>query len=119
MVDAIWSALIAVAGTLLGSVRAFVFQRASADRSERATRLDRRRQERLATYAEFAGAVTSLRAKAYDRWHRYQEDPNGAAHMAARDEYYEAYERARGVYTKLRLLTDGARIVSFADDAIE
>jgi len=39
--------------------------------------------------------------------------------MAARDEYYEAYERARGVYTKLRLLTDGARIVSFADDAIE
>jgi hypothetical protein len=49
-------------------------------------------------YAEFAGAVTSLRASAYDRWHRYQ---------------------ARGAYTKLRLLTYAAQVVELADVAIE
>jgi hypothetical protein len=98
-VEAIWSALIAVAGTLLGSVSTFVFQRASADRAERVARLGTRRQELLAMYAEFASAVTSLRANAYDRWHRYQEGPDGAAYLAARDEYHQAYERARSAYT--------------------
>ncbi len=70
-------------------------------------------------YAEFAGAVTSLRAGAYHRWHRHQEDPDGTAYTAARDEYYEAYERARAAYTKLRLLTYGGRVAELADDAIE
>lgn len=63
--------------------------------------------------------MTSLRAKAYDRWHRYQEDPEGAAYLVARDEYYEAYERARSTYTKLRLLTYGGQVVELADVAIE
>jgi membrane protein YqaA with SNARE-associated domain len=58
-VEAIWSALIAVAGTLLGSVSTFVFQRAGADRAERAARFDQRRQERLAMYAEFAAYLAA------------------------------------------------------------
>jgi hypothetical protein len=118
-VEAIWSTLIAVAGTLLGSASTYLFQRASANRADQATRIEQRRQERLAMYAEFVGAATALRASAYDRWHRHQEDPDGPSYLAARDDYYQSYERARSAYTKLRLLTSSQQLVERADATIE
>ena len=113
------SAIVAVIGTLLGATATYVFQRIDADRKDRVLRIERFRQERLAVYAEFAGAVTDLRRAAYDRWHRYQEESNSPAFAAARDEYYRLYAVARNVQLKLRLLTDDTDLVRVAHEAVE
>ena len=113
------SAIIAVVGTLLGATATYVFQRIDADRKDRIARAERLRQERLAVYAELAAAVTDVRRAAHDRWHRHQEDPDGAAFTAARDHYYKVYAVARNVQLKLRLLTDDTDLVAVARTAWE
>jgi hypothetical protein len=113
------SAIIAVAGTLLGATATYVFQRVDADRKDRSARTERLRQERLAVYIELAAAVTDLRRAAHDRWHRHDEDPDGAAFTAARDHYYKVYGMARNVQLKLRLLTDDTDLVEVAHQAFE
>jgi hypothetical protein len=113
------SAIVAVAGTLLGSTATFLFQRNTADRQMRGTRDERYRSERLAAYAEFANAVTDLRRAAYDRWHRYQEEPSGNAFTAARDDYYKLYAEARNSQLKLRLLTGDQELTELAHQAVE
>src|SRR5690606_8709778 len=105
--------------TLLGSVVTHVFQRRNSERAEQVARAERLRQERLAAYSEFAGAVMDLRRAAYDRWHRHQENPDGSASIAARDEYYRLYAVARNLQFRLRLLADDSDLVSFADNAVE
>jgi hypothetical protein len=113
------SAIIAVVGTLLGATATYVFQRIDADRKDRIARSERLRQERLAVYTELAAAVTDLRRAAHDRWHRHQEDPDGAAFAAARDHYYKVYAVAQNVQLKLRLLTDDTDLVEVAQQAWE
>jgi hypothetical protein len=111
------SAIIAVVGTLLGATTTYIFQRIDADRKDRIAQTERFRQERLAVYTELAAAVTELRRAAHDRWHRHQEDPDGAAFAAARDHYYKVYAVAQNVQLKLRLLTDDADLVEVAQQA--
>ena len=113
------SAVVAVAGTLLGSTATYLFQRNTTDRQERIARAERYRYERLAVYTEFAAAVTDLRRAAYDRWHRHQEEPQGSASTAARDEYYRLYTEARNAQIKLNLLTDDQKLVQLAQQAVE
>ncbi|MEW9530400.1 hypothetical protein [Microbispora sp. NPDC049125] len=117
--EAVLSGLIGVLGTLLGSVVTYYFQRQSAERTERIARTERLRQERLAAYSEFAGAATDLRRAAYDRWHRYEEDPQGGEFNAARDEYYRLYAVARNAQLRLRLLTGDRDLVESAHMAVE
>jgi hypothetical protein len=113
------SAIIAVVGTLLGVTTTYVFQRVDANRNDRIARSERIRQERLAVYSEFAGAVTDLRRAAHDRWHRHQEDPDGSPFAAARDHYYRVYAVARNVQLKLRLLNDDMSLIEVAQQAWE
>jgi hypothetical protein len=113
------SAIIAVVGTLLGATATYVFQRIDADRKDRIARTERFRQERLAVYTELAAAVTDLRRAAHDRWHRHQQDPDGAVFAAARDHYYTVYAVAQNVQLKLRLLTDDTDLVEVAQQAWE
>ena len=113
------SAIVAVAGTLLGSSATYFFQRNATDRQTRAARDERHRSERLSAYAEFAGIATDLRRAAYDRWHRFQEEPTGNAFIAARDEYHRLYAEARNSQLKLRLLTRNRSLVELAYQATE
>jgi hypothetical protein len=117
--ESVLSAIIAIIGTLLGSATTYAFQRASSDRTERIARIERFRQERLAVYTEFAGAITDLRRAAYDRWHRYQESPEGAEFAIARDEYYRIYSSTKNIQIKLRLLTDDVELAELAHHAVE
>ena len=55
------TSLIAVAGTLMGSGLTYMFQRWNVGRAEEFARLDRLRQERMAAFSAFAGAVTDHR----------------------------------------------------------
>lgn len=117
--DSVVNAIVAVAGTLLGSTATYLFQRNTAERNERVARAERYRSERLAVYTEFAAAVTDLRRAAYDRWHRYQEAPESNAFTAARDEYYRLYAEARNAQIKLELLTSDQELVQLAHQAVE
>ncbi|MEU1815026.1 hypothetical protein ABZ543_07495 [Streptomyces roseifaciens] len=65
--DAIWTSVVAVMGTLLGSVVTHTFQRIASRRSELFTRSEALRQERMATYSAFAAAVEGYRHGQADR----------------------------------------------------
>jgi hypothetical protein len=112
-------AIVAVAGTLLGSVATYLFQRNATDRQARVAREERHRTERVSAYVEFAAAATDLRRAAYDRWHRYQEEPAGNAFIVARDEYYRLYAEARNSQIKLKLLTGHQHLAELAYHAVE
>ncbi|MFC4122049.1 hypothetical protein [Nonomuraea zeae] len=116
----VFAALIAVAGTLLGSLTTFLFQRWTVTRTESFTRTERLRQERMKAYSAFAGAVLDLRTKQGARW--------GAKRRA--DASPEAYAEAKAVQNLsratawqalclVRLLTDDDEAVRLASAAME
>jgi membrane protein YqaA with SNARE-associated domain len=83
LVDAWMGNVIAVAGTLLGSVAGYVFQRLNAGRTERFARDERLRQERMAAYSGYAGAVTDLRRAVVSLWFLLQRTDSGDAERRA------------------------------------
>lgn len=66
--EVVATSLIAVLGTLLGSLLTYVFQRRTALRAEHFTRGERLRQERIEAYSAFAGALANLRRGQLDYW---------------------------------------------------
>ena len=72
--DVLFASIIAVAGTLLGSTTTYVFQRLSAGHAEAFARDEQLRQERLAAYSAFAGAITELRQGVVAVWFRQHRD---------------------------------------------
>jgi hypothetical protein len=63
----VWASVIAVLGTLGGATASYLFQGKISERNESKARDERLRQERLAAYSSFAGAVMDLRGIQYDR----------------------------------------------------
>jgi hypothetical protein len=59
--DSVVGAIVAVAGTMLGSTATYLFQRSLIDRQERVARADCYCSERLATYVAFVAASSTLR----------------------------------------------------------
>ncbi|MFF3906180.1 hypothetical protein ACFYZJ_09225 [Streptomyces sp. NPDC001848] len=115
--EAIWTSVVAVAGTLLGSVITHVFQRLAARRTEQFTRSEALRQERIATYSGFAAAVEDYRRGQADRWYRKREDPDGEAFRAARDQAHRLRTAARQALYRVKLLTDERAVVLAAEHA--
>ncbi|MFE2129683.1 hypothetical protein [Streptomyces amritsarensis] len=77
--EAVPAGLIAVTGTLLGSVITLTVQRRAGARAEDSTRAEQLRQERLTTYRAYAGSVTALKCATGTLWLRLREDPDGPA----------------------------------------
>ena len=76
--NSIIASLAAILGVVLGSVLTYLFQARNARQAQESARDQRLWQERLTAYSEFAGVVTDFRRSENDRWHREQEDPQGA-----------------------------------------
>lgn len=93
--SAVYASLIAVFGTLLGSLSTYLFQVRSAARAEASARAERLRQDRLAACSEFAAAVTKLKAGVVTAWLR-RADP-------------EEYRAARAEADRLGSLAEAAR----------
>ncbi|MEV5508064.1 hypothetical protein [Streptomyces orinoci] len=115
--EAIWTSAVAVLGTLLGAVVTHAFQRLAARRTERFTRSEALRQERIAAYGAFAGALEDYRHGQTARWYRAQEDPRGPSFTAARDEAHRLRTAARQALYRVRLLTDDQEVVRAAERA--
>ncbi len=93
--EAIWTSVVAVVGTLLGSVITHAFQRQASRRSEAFARSEALRQERMATYSAFAEAAEQYRHGQADRWYRKKAEPEGEAFLVARDEAHRLRTVAR------------------------
>jgi hypothetical protein len=109
------TAVIAVIGTLLGSVVTYQFQRRSSEHAERASFQQQLRSERMTIYSGFAGSITEFRRSEHDWWHRKDEDNNSRACFDARAEAYHLRGVALHALVRIQLVTacevllDGAR----------
>jgi hypothetical protein len=115
--QALFTSLIAVAGTLLGSTTSFLFQRRSADRAEGFARAERLRQERLTAYSAYAGAITELKRGIVSLWFRRQEDPDGAEYLMARAECDRLGAAAEQAQFRMRLISEDPELAILADAA--
>jgi hypothetical protein len=118
-VNAALASLIAVAGTLLGSLITYRFQRLSTDRAEAFARDERLREERLATYSAFAGAISDLRRAVITLWFRQRdkaEEREIAAAWVEADRLGAAAAHAR---FRVQLVAEDADLVALADAASE
>ena len=88
------ASVIAVLGTLGGATASYLFQGRISERNELKARHERLRQERLAAYSSFAGAVMDLRGVQYDR---------GYSRMTAEDQQIDR-SSIRGESSRLRSL---------------
>ncbi|MBT2366676.1 hypothetical protein J7E88_15490 [Streptomyces sp. ISL-10] len=114
-----WTAVIAVIGTLLGSVATHLFQRQTAERSAALTRAEQLRQERISAYSAFAGALVDYRRGQNDRWHRALEAPGSAAAEEARIDSYRLRSSAHQALIRVQLVCDDPQALELAAAAFE
>ncbi|MBO1331301.1 hypothetical protein [Streptomyces sp. VRA16 Mangrove soil] len=113
------AALIAVLGTLLGSVVTHYFQGRATVRSAELARAEQLRQERISTYSAFAGALHDYRRSQNDRWFRAHENAPDAVVEASRFTSYEGRITARSALTRVQLICDDRRMRQLAEEAFE
>ncbi|MEV0227216.1 hypothetical protein [Streptomyces sp. NPDC050704] len=117
--EVVLASLIAVAGTLLGSIITFIFQRRSSVQAEAFARSLQLRQERLTAYSAYAGAVTALKQGIVALWFHQQEDadsPETRRAFTECDQLGAATENAR---FRVRLLAEDAMLVTLAASAFD
>ncbi|MYT71777.1 MULTISPECIES: hypothetical protein [unclassified Streptomyces] len=113
------AALIAVLGTLLGSVVTHFFQGRATVRSAELARAEQVRQERISSYSAFAGALHDYRRSQNDRWFRSHENAPEAVVDASRFTSYESRITARSALTRVQLICDDTRLRQLAEEAFE
>ena len=119
-VDVLFASMIAVAGTLLGSTTTYIFQRLTAGRAEEFARNERLRQERLAAYSAYAGAITGLRQGVIAVWLRKHDDHRDAERIAAlRAEADRLGAAADHALFRVQLVAGDPALVTSADAARE
>jgi hypothetical protein len=117
-VNSIIASLAAIIGVVLGSVLTYLFQARSTRQVQEFTRDQQVWQERLAAYSAFAGVVTDLRRSENDRWHREQEDPQGAPFSSARDESYQLRAKATAAMCRVQLVGGDTGLSQLAERAL-
>ncbi|MFE5664247.1 hypothetical protein ACFQ7W_09985 [Streptomyces niveus] len=117
--EAIWTSVVAVGGTLMGAVITHLFQLTASGRSELFARSEALRQERIATYSSFAAAVEDYRHGQADRWYRKQQDPDAEVFITARDEAHRLRTVTRQVLYRVKLLTDDQEVILAAERAYQ
>jgi hypothetical protein len=90
-VIAVYASLIAVFGTLLGSLSAYLFQQRAAG----GARKERLRQDRVAACSEFAAAITNLKTGVVAAWLRRADRDEYRAALAEADRLGAVAETAR------------------------
>ncbi|WP_338496080.1 hypothetical protein [Streptomyces sp. SJL17-4] len=117
--EAVLASLVAVAGTLAGSVMTFAVQRRTSARAEAFSRSQQLRQERLVTYAAYAGAVTALKQATVALWFRLREAPDGPEARQAFAECDRLGAAAEDAQFRVRLLAEDATLVALAVSAFD
>jgi hypothetical protein len=117
LVEVMIASLIAVAGTLLGSATTYLFQRQTVERAERFARQERLRQERMAIYGAFAGAVTEHRRAVVNLWFRRGADREDPDYRAARNECDHLGAALDHARFQVQLIADDGSLMALANAA--
>ncbi|MGW5400001.1 hypothetical protein [Streptomyces sp. NPDC003952] len=117
--EAVLTSLIAVSGTLLGSIITLAVQRRTSAQAEVFARSRQLRQERLTTYSAYAGAVTALKQATVALWLRLQEAPNGPGTREAFAECDRLGAAAENAQFQVRLLAKEPALVALAVSAFD
>lgn len=73
------SAIIALAGTILGAALAYLFQNRASERAEASALQRELRAERMTVYSSYVTALTEFRRGQTDWYNRRAEDPGSGA----------------------------------------
>ncbi|WP_369143642.1 hypothetical protein [Streptomyces sp. R44] len=111
------AALIAVVGTLLGVVFTHWFQGRATERTAALARTEQLRQERIATYSAFAGAVVDYRHSQNDRWFRTRQQPGSEEAEESRHASYRQRTAARQALFRVQLVCDDPEVRRLAEAA--
>jgi hypothetical protein len=112
-------AIIAVAGTLLGSALTYLFQSIRSKRAEASAFQRELRADRLSAYSSYSTALTEFRRGQLDWYNRRKEDPKGEVTLAARIESYRLRGIAETALSRVRLVASDPALVSAAKEAYE
>lgn len=118
-VEIIVTSVVAVLGTLLGSLATHYFQRRNRADAERFERDERLRQERVSAYTTYGGALVSLRRAQIDRWYAVHEERRNADPDAARYETYRLRTVALEAMFRVQLVTESQPLIGLAQQAID
>lgn len=113
------AALIAVVGTLLGVVASHWFQGRATERTATLARTEQLRQERIATYSAFAGALVDYRHSQNDRWFRAALEPGSEEAEESRHASYRQRTAARQALFRVQLVCDDEEVRRLAEAAFE
>jgi hypothetical protein len=113
------TAVIAVIGTLLGSVVTHVLQRRANERSAAASRAERLRLERISAYSAFAGALVDFRRGQNDRWHRARDTPGSSDAEESRIDSYRLRSSAHQALIRVQLVCEDRQTLEMAHHAFE
>ncbi|MFE9424729.1 hypothetical protein ACFYNO_17355 [Kitasatospora sp. NPDC006697] len=115
--NAIVTSLIAVLGTLLGSTVTHVFQQRSAQRSERSSREERLRQERLDACGRYAGLLVEFRQAMLHHWFCLHEGEDEEDEIAIRRRTFELRSATQHALFRLHLVVGEPELVTTATEA--
>ncbi|MGW5347491.1 hypothetical protein [Streptomyces sp. NPDC004050] len=115
--DAMFTSLIAVAGTLLGSVMTHLFQQRSARRTQEDSRAERLRQERLEVYGSYAGLLVEFRQALLHHWFCVHEGRDAEDEVALRARSFELRSAAQNALFRLRLIAEEPEVLAAAEAA--
>lgn len=115
----VFPSLIAVLGTLLGSIVTYSFQRRTAQRAERFARHERLRQERMSAYSGFAEAAMEYRHEELTRWLHGHGELIEPFQERVWSEQGRLRARALQARYRVQLLADDPRLVQLADAIID
>lgn len=101
---AIFASVVAVLGTLLGSLATYAIQRSTVRQQQALAGAERRRQERVDAISAYADALTTYRRVKMDRWHSVDEDRDDREAMRRQD--YEVRATAVSARLRVELLID-------------
>lgn len=112
------TSVVAVLGTLLGSLATHYFQRRNRADAERFERGERLRQERVSAYTTFGGALVNLRRAHMDRWFAIHDQRDSADPEALRYETYRLYTDAQEALFRVQLITESPEVIDLGKQAI-
>lgn len=101
---AISASVVAVLGTLLGSLATYWIQRSTVRQQQALAGAERRRQERVDAISAYAEAVTTYRRVKMDRWHSVDESRDDRDALRRHD--YEVRATAVSARLRVELLVD-------------
>jgi hypothetical protein len=118
-VEIIVTSIVAVVGTLLGSLATHYFQRRNRADAERFERGERLRQERVSAYTAFGGALVSLRRAQMDRWFAIHDERRSVDPESLRYETYRLRTTALEALFRVQLVTESKELIELGQRAID